>query len=435
MKVEIKRRIEAVKRGEVPQGYSTHFGVCPKSWKKYKLNEICEKVTKKNVDNSVKTVLTNSAADGVILQSKYFDKSIANEENTENYFIVENRDFIYNPRISSNAAYGPISPNELNIRGIVSPLYTVFRQNDAKSVTYEYLKYFFASSQWHEYIYSIGNYGVRFDRINILDDDFFNMPVIVPPIIEQKRIIGIISHCENVIKLKEKLLLEKRRQKKWLLENLFNPNSGIRLPGFKGKWEEKTLGELGIFYKGFGILNNDCQAGKSPCIKYGDIYMNYNYFVDTVVSHTEDDIANNSKIINTGTLLFTGSGEDPLEIGKCVAYLGKEKVAVGGDIIIMVPKNVNSLFLSYQQYTSKLISRKAELSQGYSVVHIYADQIKSLMVSIPATIKEQEAIATILFQADKDINLLDKELGEWCTMKKALMQVLLTGIVRVKKNE
>ena len=147
MKAEIKKRIETVKRGEAPEGYNTRFGMCPETWKRYKLNEICEKVTKKNIDNSIKTVLTNSAVDGVILQSKYFEKSIANEENTENYFIVENKDFIYNPRISSNAAYGPISPNELSMRGIVSPLYTVFRQTNTTDVLYEYLKYFFASSQ------------------------------------------------------------------------------------------------------------------------------------------------------------------------------------------------------------------------------------------------------------------------------------------------
>jgi type I restriction enzyme S subunit len=134
-------------------------------------------------------------------------------------------------------------------------------------------------------------------------------------------------------------------------------------------------------------------------------------------------------------LLFTGSGEDPLEIGKCVAYLGKEDIAVGGDIIIMAPKNVSPLFLAYQQYTSDLISRKAELSQGYSVVHIYADQIKSLVVNIPPTRKEQDSIANILFSADNEITVLTNELEQWKIQKKALVQVLLTGIVRVDIGE
>jgi type I restriction enzyme S subunit len=295
---------------------------------------------------------------------------------------------------------------------------------------YEYLKYFFSSSKWHEYIYSIGNYGVRFDRINILDDDFFNMPIPIPPLSEQKRIVEILLHCDKVIELKEKLLAEKRRQKKWLLEKLLDPNSGVRLPGFKGEWEEKTLGELGSFSKGFGISNADCEIGDVPCIKYGDIYMSYNYFIDKVVSFTEYNIAKVSKKVNYGALLFTGSGEDPLEIGKCVAYLGKEELAVGGDIIIMIPENVNPLFLAYQQYNSNMISRKAELSQGYSVVHIYADQIKSLTAKIPPTRTEQDQIAKILFSADNEIDVVSGELEEWLIVKRALMQVLLMGIAR-----
>jgi len=260
---------------------------------------------------------------------------------------------------------------------------------------------------------------------------FIKLPCFIPQYLEQCKIAEILDNCDKVIQLKQNLITEKRKSKKWLLENLLNPNSGVRLPGFKGEWEEKRLGELGVFSKGFGISNDDCLTGDYPCIKYGDIYMRYNYFVNEVVSHTEEEIANNSKIINSGSLLFTGSGEDPLEIGKCVVYLGKEKVAVGGDIIIMTPKEVNSLFLSYQQYTSKMINRKAELAQGYSVVHIYTDLIKSLKVSIPSSIKEQEAIADILYQIDTEVNLLDRELAEWCVLKKALMQVLLMGIVRV----
>ncbi|MDR2759735.1 MAG: hypothetical protein LBB78_10190 [Spirochaetaceae bacterium] len=137
MKAVIRKRIEAVRRGEVPEGYNAHFGTSPKSWKRFKLNEICEKFTRKNTDNIIKTVFSNSAVDGVVLQSNFFEKSIANDDNTANYFVVENGDFIYNPRISSNAAYGPINSNELNIKGIVSPLYTIFLQKDHKNVMYK----------------------------------------------------------------------------------------------------------------------------------------------------------------------------------------------------------------------------------------------------------------------------------------------------------
>jgi type I restriction enzyme S subunit len=260
---------------------------------------------------------------------------------------------------------------------------------------------------------------------------FLKLPCYIPPYQEQQKIAEILAACDRVINLKEQLLAEKRRQKKWFLEKLLDPNSGVRLPGFTGKWEKKKLGELGSFSKGFGISNTDCEKGDTPCIKYGDIYTDYNTVIEKSVSHTSKTITENSKKVSIGTLLFTGSGEDPLEIGKCVVYLGKDDIAIGGDIIIMAPKDVNHLFLAYQQYTSNLISQKAELAQGYSIVHIYADQIKSLKVNVPPTRKEQDAIANILFSVDNEITLLSKELEEWRIAKKALMQVLLTGIVRV----
>ncbi|MDR0313327.1 MAG: restriction endonuclease subunit S [Treponema sp.] len=433
MKAEIRKRIEAIKRGEVPSGYSIHFGMSPETWKRYRLSEICEKVTKKNIGNSVKTVLTNSAADGVILQSKYFEKNIVNEENTETYFIVENKDFIYNPRISSNATYGPISSNELGIRGIVSPLYTVFRQTDTKNVTYEYLKYFFASSQWHEYIYSIGNYGVRFDRINILDDDFFNMPIIIPPVADQKRIVEFVSHCEKVIKLKEDLLAEKRKLKKWLLENLLNPNSGVRLPGFRGKWEETNLLSCSKNNGRYGVNASACsyKKGLPKYIRITDIDDNGHFSSENEAYVDSPDAKN--YFLQTGDLLFVRTGGT---VGKTYLYNKNDgKLVYAGYLIkyslndqICTPSFIKEIFNTsvYWKWVTTMSSRSGQPG-------INAEEYSSFSFFLPS-LKEQEAIANILSQVDSEINLLDKELTEWCIMKKALMQVLLTGIVRVEKQ-
>jgi type I restriction enzyme S subunit len=421
LKTEIKRRIEAIRRGEVPEGYrKTKAGIVPEEWEVKKANEIFKNHSNKKHGGKY-PVLSSTQINGIIPRDLLNIDIKYDKNNISMYKKVECGDYV----ISLRSFQGGIEYSEYN--GLVSPAYTVLKSIIPISPIY-YKEYF----KTPEFISRLNSsiYGIR-DGKQIGYEDFSDLSLHYPPYSEQQKIVKILSACDKVIQLKENILIEKRKQKKWLLGNLMNPSSGVRLPRFKGEWEKKTLGELGVFSKGFGISNDDCCSGKSPCIKYGDIYMNYNYFIDKVVSHTEENIAKKSKMINSGTLLFTGSGEDPLEIGKCVAYLGKEKVAIGGDIIIMVPYIDNSLFLSYQQYTSKLIGRKAELSQGYSVVHIYADQIKSLIVFIPPTIKEQETIANILLNADDEINLLDQELKEWCIMKKALMQVLLAGIVRV----
>lgn len=66
----------------------------------------------KNTKNEVINVFTNSASRGIVNQRDYFDKDIANQNNLLNYYVVDNNDFIYNPRISNYAPVGPISRSQ-----------------------------------------------------------------------------------------------------------------------------------------------------------------------------------------------------------------------------------------------------------------------------------------------------------------------------------
>ena len=159
-----------------------------RSWQQVPLNNFCCKRIEKNIEKKYNTVFTNSAVYGVIKQSDYFEKDVANSENTDSYYIVQPKDFIYNPRISENAPYGPIRANETNEIGVVSPLYFVFGITDKDMIDYDFLRYYFLSSNWHRYVYSIGNNGARSDRMNIADSDFMKMPVALPTLPEQRRI-------------------------------------------------------------------------------------------------------------------------------------------------------------------------------------------------------------------------------------------------------
>ena len=96
-------------------------------WTQVLLSEIFKKSTRKNSDGSITNVICNSARNGLIPQREYFDKSIANSDNTDGYYIIEQGDFVYNPRKSSDAPYGPVSIYKYPERGIVSPLYLCFR--------------------------------------------------------------------------------------------------------------------------------------------------------------------------------------------------------------------------------------------------------------------------------------------------------------------
>ncbi|MEO9886689.1 MAG: restriction endonuclease subunit S, partial [Balneola sp.] len=95
-------------------------------WEVKRLGEIADRITNKNTENKYSFVLTNSATQGIVSQTDYFDKDIANQNNLDGYYIVEQDDFVYNPRISVHAPVGPIKRNTLET-GVMSPLYSVFR--------------------------------------------------------------------------------------------------------------------------------------------------------------------------------------------------------------------------------------------------------------------------------------------------------------------
>lgn len=186
-------------------------------WKEKKLCDLADRVNRRNRQLEVQRVLTNSANAGVIDQNEYFDRDIAVRENTENYHVVELEDFVYNPRISASAPVGPISMNKVG-RGIMSPLYTVFKFHTGYIPFYEL---YFQTTIWHPYLKSIANFGARFDRMNITSDGFFNMPLLIPSLYEQQKIAECLSALDDTIKSESDKLDALKDHKKGLMQQLF----------------------------------------------------------------------------------------------------------------------------------------------------------------------------------------------------------------------
>ena len=431
MREDIKRRNTLVQGGVLPEGYQeNHNYTFPKAWGMCRLYNRFSRLKRKNNENN-ENVLTISAKQGLISQNDYYNHSYASEEKSK-YWLMRRGDYSYNKSYSADYPYGAIKRLETFELGIVSPLYICF-ESKSKTISDFYLHYFEAGV-FNREIYKIAQEGARnHGLLNVAIDELFSAYLLDPPVEEQQKIAEILNHCDRVIELKQQLIEEERKRKKWLMQNLFDPNSGVRLAGFSGKWNQCSLSKVGKFSKGTGISTDDCRIGQSPCIKYGDIYMSYGEFFITPVSYTEDHIAILSPKVKKGALLFTASGEDRLEIGKCAAYLGDKPIAVGGDIVILCTdtEQYDSMFLAYQQYSDALIKQKAALAQGYSIVHLYGDQIRKLVINIPPTKAEQRAISNLLAGSDAKIGLLEQELTQWQQKKKALAQLLLTGLVRV----
>jgi len=186
-------------------------------WEDKPLNEIASKRSGKNKDGSISEVLTNSATQGIIKQSDYFEREIVTESNLNGYYIVNLDDFVYNPRISVHAPVGPIKRNKKCL-GVMSPLYTVFTVSEGNLV---YLEYFFDSNFWHDYVKGVANSGARHDRMNITNKDFFDMPIFYPCLEEQTKIANFLSAIDQKIEVVAQQIEQAKTWKKGLLQQMF----------------------------------------------------------------------------------------------------------------------------------------------------------------------------------------------------------------------
>ena len=189
-------------------------------WECKELNNIAKSVNLKNTAGDILEPLTVSAEQGIVLQQDYFDRAITNEKNINGYTIVEMYDFIYNPRISSLAKAGPIKLSKVK-KGVVSPLYTVFRVKSSHKDSIEFLEHYFNSDAWVPYMQSVANYGARSDRMSLKKQDFYALPVIFPCLEEQRKIAEFLSAFDEKIEAVKRQVEAMKQVKKGLLQQMF----------------------------------------------------------------------------------------------------------------------------------------------------------------------------------------------------------------------
>ena len=217
-------------------------------WKETTLSALFSKSTQKNADGHITNVICNSAKLGLIPQREYFDKDIANSDNTSGYYIIRQNDFVYNPRKSSDAPYGPISSYKYAEDGIVSPLYLCFHAKD--EINPLYYEWYFRSSAWHRYIYMSGDSGARHDRVSIKDDTFFAMPINLPSEHEQSKIASFLQSLDERIAAQEKLVASLKKYKRGLLMHFFSDDT-------TRQWRQYTISQIGKVITGNTPPTND----------------------------------------------------------------------------------------------------------------------------------------------------------------------------------
>lgn len=197
------------------------------NWNRKRLSDYVKKITQKNSNNIIKNVICNSAQNGLIPQLDFFDKEIANDENTVGYYIINNGDFVYNPRKSLNAPYGPVNMYKYEKAGIVSPLYLCFSVDE--SINKSFLLQRFKSPCWYRYIYLNGDSGARHDRVSIKDDVFLSQPISLPSAEEQTDIAVFLEKIDERIEIQNKIISKYETLIKGLCDMIFRHNKSVSL--------------------------------------------------------------------------------------------------------------------------------------------------------------------------------------------------------------
>lgn len=244
--------------------------------------------------------------------------------------------------------------------------------------------------------------------------------VFLPPLPEQQKIATILSTQDKVIELKEKLLVKKQQQKKYLMQQLLTGKK--RLPGFCEKWTRKQLGELfenrvEINRSDLGLLAITSTRGILPrdCLDLKD-------------NSSEDK----SKYLR----ICPGDiGYNTMRMWQGVSAYSEYEGIVSPAYTILAPmEGVYSHYFAYLFKTQSVIFSFYRFSQGLvdDTRNLKYENFKKISVSIPSNVAEQRAIVQILSTADHEIDLLQKSIDAEKQKKKSLMQLLLTGKVRVK---
>lgn len=423
----IKERIEKIRDGILPAGYKEgKVGIIPEDWQVKKLGEISDRIKEKN-KGKTNNVLTISAEHGLVNQEKYFTKQIASK-NLDNYIYLDKGDFAYNKSYSKGFPMGAIKMLDLYEDGVVSSLYICFRAKE--NVCKNYLKQYFDANMFNHGVYKIAQEGARnHGLLNIGITDFFSVDLKLPPLQEQEKIADILSTCDKAIEKTEKLIEEKEKQKKGLMQELLTGKT--RLPGFSGEWEEVKLGQISENYGGSPLEKYVTNESIYKMISIGN-YSPEGKYIDNR-QRIEFNKETAKKLLNKNDLVMVLN--DKTKYGNIIG----STILIDEDKKYIYNQRSERIVLTekvYPAYAWNLLNsihiRKKiyMLSQGGTQIYVNYKTIKNIKINLPL-LPEQKAIAEILSTADKEIELLNQLLSNKREEKKGLMQVLLTGIVRV----
>lgn len=242
---------------------------------------------------------------------------------------------------------------------------------------------------------------------------------------EQTAIATVLNDADALIHKLEQLLTKKRYIKTGAMQELLKP---------KEEWIWTTFEKLGKPYGGLsGKSKSDFKEGSCPYIPFMNVMSNpiidTTYFDYVKIGATESQHR-----AHKGDLFFNSSSETPEEVGMCSILLDEIPNLYLNSFCfgfrLFKEEKTEGLYLVYffrSSYGRKIFYI---LAQGATRHNLSKSNFMKIEFQIPNT-EEQKRIADIFHDIDNEIFELEKKIEKYKMLKQGMMQVLLTGKVRL----
>ena len=276
----------------------------------------------------------------------------------------------------------------------------------SKSINLEFLYHYLKTDVVTDYFNGISK-GTSNSQKRITPQDFLDYKVILPPIAEQRAIAEALSDVDGLIAALDKKIAKKRLLKQGTMQQLLTGKK--RLPGFTDEWKYVALEHLLEYEQPtkYLVQSTDYIESGTPVLTAGKTFI-LGYTTETKGIYT-----------NLPVIIFDDFTTD----SKYVTMPFKAKSSA-----------MKMLQLKDRRYNLRLVYELMQLIQFplYDHQRYWISEYSKLQVYIPSDFKEQQAIATILSDMDKEIADLEVQRDKYRLLKSGMMQKLLTGQIRFK---
>ena len=271
------------------------------------------------------------------------------------------------------------------------------------------------------------------NQASISTEDIKKIRIAIPTLPEQQRIVSVLSLWDTVIAKQTALIEQLTLRKRGLMQQLLTGKK--RLKGFEGEWKEVRLGDTGSAYGGLVNKNKeDFENGNALFITYMNVFSNGKIDIDDL-GQVRILPSEKQEQVQYGDIFFTVSSETPDEVGMASVLLNQVENTYLNSFCFGYRlndfKTIVPLYASYLFRGDDFRKEMYKIAQGSTRFNISKTEVLNMRIIIPS-IEEQNAIASVLVNADKEIEIAKGKLLHLQNQKRGLMQVLLTGKKRIK---